>query len=125
REVKLEPEGGSGCAVADPGFLDGWVGMKHRLPADFVGARINMPAQIRQHRTFQIFVFKIDRTPSVLGTLVGYLFPQCIGIAKSTDRELVERRVRIGRSFFVCRKIQNTFPYPHLSLNGYGVNAKE
>src|SRR5580704_211062 len=121
RKVKLDPECGPGSAIADPGFLDGRVRVEHRLPADFVEARINMPAQIRQYRTFQVFVFKVDRTPAVLLTMIGYLFPQRVRIAISIDRELVEGRIGIWRSFFICRKIQKTFPYPHLSLNGQGV----
>src|SRR5216684_1189711 len=104
-KVKLDPECGPGSAIADPGFLDGRVGIEHRLPADFVDACINMPTHIRQHRTFQIFVFKIDRTPIVPRTLVAYLFPQCIRIIKSPGGELIEGRVWIGRSLFVCRKI--------------------
>src|SRR6267378_425815 len=92
-KVKLDPEGGPGSAIADPGFLDGRVCIEHRLPANFVDAGINMSPQIRQHRTFQIFVFKIDRTPLVLRTLVAYLLPQRVRITKSTDRELVEGRV--------------------------------
>src|ERR1700682_5752975 len=53
-KVKLDAEGGPCSAIADPCFLDRRVRIEHRLTADFIGAGINMPAQIRQHRTFQI-----------------------------------------------------------------------
>src|SRR6266852_3216587 len=124
-KVKLDPEGGPGASITDHGFLDGRVGIEHRLPANFVDAGINMSAQIRQHRTFQIFVFKIDRAPLVLRTLIGYLFPQRIGITKSADRELVEGRVRIGRSLVVCQEIQNTSPHPAVRSNGNGANHQQ
>ena len=124
-KVKLDSECGPCSAIADPGFLDGRIGIEHRLPADFVDARIDMPAQIRQDRTLQVFVFKIDRAPAVSCTLVADFFPQGIGIIESTGRELVEGRIWIRRSFCVCRKIQSTFPDVYLSPNGYGANTQE
>src|ERR1700688_2965242 len=121
REVKLDPKCGPGSAIADTGFLDGRVRIEHRLPADFVDARIDMAAQIRQYRTFQVFVFKVDCTPVVVSTMIGYLFPQRVRITVSIDRELVEGRIEIWRAFFICGKTQKTFPYLHLSLNGQDV----
>src|SRR5467141_3871758 len=44
-KVKLDPEGGPGASITDPGFLDGRVCIEHWLPANFVDARINMPTQ--------------------------------------------------------------------------------
>jgi hypothetical protein len=61
----------------------------------------------------------------VLHSLVRDFVPQRIGIIESAGRELVERRIGIRQSLFVCRKIQDTFPHAHLSLNRYGVNTQE
>ena len=117
RKVKLDSECSPGSAITDPGLFDGRVGIEHRLPADFVYARINMSAQIRQDGTFQILVFKINCAPLVFRAPVRDFLPHRIGVVKSATRKLVERRIGIWRPLFVCWQVQNTFPHAHLSPN--------
>src|SRR5438132_6978109 len=87
RKVKLDSECSPGSAITDPGLFDGRVGIEHRLPADFVYARINMSAQIRQDGTFQIFVFKINYAPLVFREPVRDFLQNWIGVVKSASRK--------------------------------------
>src|SRR5256885_9878397 len=40
-------------------------------------------------------------------------------IFEATGRELIERRIRIRRSFLVGREFQDAFPNAHLAVNRY------
>src|SRR5882762_10985082 len=95
-KIKLHTECRPRPAIPNPGFLDGGICVKHGLSADLVNASVDVSAQVGQHRTFQVFVFKVYRTKLVRSTHIGHFFAQSIGIAEATSLELVERGVRIG-----------------------------
>jgi hypothetical protein len=76
------------------------MGTLHKTSAsrDLVDARVDMPADIRQHAAFQIFVFEKDRAPRMIFVLSRQVLPQCVGMAELVGRISIERRVRIRGS---------------------------
>jgi hypothetical protein len=118
RKVEFNPECCPCATVADPGFLDRWIGVEHRLSADFVYARIYMPANIGQYGTLQIFIFQIDRSQLMVAALFRNLWSQRVGIVEAVGGELIKRGIRRGRSLFIDWQIENAFPDSYLRPNG-------
>ena len=103
-KIKLNSESSPGTPVADPGFLDGRVGVEHRLPAELVDTGVNVSADIRQHGTFQILVLQENCAQGVLLTLFGNFLSQRVGIAEPVAGKLVKRGIGIRRSLLVDGK---------------------
>ena len=83
RKVKLHAECGPGAAIANLRLLDGWIGIEHGLAADLVDAGIDMAADIRQHRAFQIFVLEKNGAPVVRRLHTGQVRPERVGIVEA------------------------------------------
>src|SRR5260370_3074361 len=68
-------------------------------------------ANIRQHGTLQIFIFQVDGPPFMVDAAVGKVIAQGIWIVEAIRGELIEWRVRIGRSLLLCRQRQCSLPH--------------
>ena len=117
REVELDSKCCPCASVADVCFLDRWIGVEHRLSADLVDAGVDMPADVGQHGTFQVFVFEIDRSQVMLTPLFRSLLSQRVGIVEPVGGELVEGSIRIGRSLFIDWQIEDALPHANLRTN--------
>ncbi len=114
RKVELDAESRPSPTIAHNRLLDGGVGVEHRLPRDFVNTGVKVPANVRQHGAFQVFIFQINGTPVVIHAAARQIFPQDIRIVELVVRELVEGRIRVGHPLFIGRQDERPFPYAHL-----------
>jgi hypothetical protein len=83
RKVELDAKCGPSSPVADPCFFDRWIRVEHGLAIDLVDAGVDMPADVRQHSTFQIFVFEKQSPQLVNNSLVSNFVAKRVGIVES------------------------------------------
>ena len=105
-KVELDAEGGPGAAVADEGLLDGRIRVEQVPAADLVDAAMKMTTQVGQYGHAQVLVFEVQRPPLLNGAAVAQCVAKRVGIIEPRERKEIERRVRIGQPFCVCRKLE-------------------
>src|SRR5437763_7876505 len=114
RKIKFNSESCPRSPICNVGFLDRWILVKNRLAAYLVGAAVEVTANVRQNRAFQVFIFQKECAPSVVRAVIGQIVTKCVRIVEAVVRVLIEWWIRIGRPFFVGRQRQRTLPYPDL-----------
>ena len=77
-KIELDTKSGPRSAITHRRCLDRGVVIEHRLPGDLVDARIKVSADVRHDRALQILVLQVDRTPPVVYSAAGKVFPQSI-----------------------------------------------
>ena len=82
-------------------FLIGGICVEHRLAADLVDAGVKMAAKVGQHGALQVLIFQKESAPGMIGSLVGQIVAQRVGIVESAVRILIKRWIGIGRCFFI------------------------
>ena len=58
RKIELDPERRPGASIPNARFLNRRIGVEHLGAIRFVGARVNMTAEIRKHGAFQVLVLE-------------------------------------------------------------------
>jgi len=103
RKVEFDSESSPCTAIGNRRLLNGWVRVKHRLAADLVGARVNVPSQIGQYGTLQVFIFQKHRTPDMVGASIRQVVAKCVRIVEAAVCILIEWRIEIRCALLISR----------------------